>query len=322
MVGFVGRRILAAAPLLGIVLTIVFFLVEAAPGDPFSQEPGAGADRQAAGRLGHAFDADKPLPQRYLSWLGGFLSGHLGTSWSHRRPVSDLLRESVANTGVLAGSAIVLQFLLGTAGGIAVAGLRSRFWDRAASALASVLYSCPSYWLGLLLVSLFSVRMGWLPVSQMHSVDAGSMGPWGRVFDAWRHLVLPCLALTLPAAAGIGLYVREEMRAILARSPARNALARGATRREILLKHALKGALLPVVTLLGLALPGLVGGSAVLEVLFAWPGMGRLAYQAVLARDEPLVLGCAWVGSMAVVAGSLVADLLASWVDPRLRDVP
>ena len=146
------------------------------------------------------------------------------------------------------------------------------------------------------------------------------MGTWKRLADAALHLVLPCLALTLPAAAGIALYVRDEMRDLLGRSPIEMARARGATRRRLLLRHALGGALVPVITLLGLALPGLVGGSAVLEVLFAWPGMGRLAYEAVLSSDEPLTLGCAWIGSVAVIAGSLAADLLAAWADPRLRE--
>jgi len=318
--GYVGRRILAAVPLLLLILTIVFLLVEMAPGDPFSQEPGAGAGPQAAGRLRQAFGADRPLPERFGSWLGAFLSGDLGTSYSQRRPVASLLRESLAKTAVLAGIALALQFLWGTAAGILAAALRSRLWDRVVVLVASLLYSFPSYWIGLVMVSLFSVRLGWLPVSQMHSVEAASMGAWSRLLDAAGHLILPCLSLTLPAAAGIALYVREEMRSILGRDLVRNALARGATRREILLKHSLTGALLPVVTLLGLALPGLVGGSAVLEVLFAWPGMGRLAYQAVLSRDAPLILGCAWVGSIAVVAGSLLADVLSVWADPRLRD--
>ena len=127
-------------------------------------------------------------------------------------------------------------------------------------------------------------------------------------------------ALTLPSAGGIALYVREEVRARLSRSFVRSARARGIKEMAVVLRHSLKSALLPIVNLLGVALPGVLGGSVVLEVLFAWPGMGRLAYQAVLAKDEPLVLGCAWVTSMLVVAGSILADLLSAWIDPRARE--
>jgi peptide/nickel transport system permease protein len=257
---------------------------------------------------------------RYGAWVGGVLSGDLGTSFTHRRAVAELLRESIGNTIVLAGTAILLQFLLGMTGGLGAAAVRTRWLDRGFSCLASVVYSLPSYWLGLLMVWLFSVRLGWLPVSQMHATVAASLVGWRRLADSAHHLVLPCLALSLPAASGIALYVREEMRTILGRGPTRMARARGATRWRILLRHSLRSALMPVITLLGLALPGLVGGSVVVEVLFAWPGMGRLAYEAVLARDEPLILGCALVASLAVVAGSLAADLFSAWADPRLRE--
>jgi len=320
MLGYAGRRVLTALPLLLSVLTLVFLLVQLAPGDPFSLEPGAGVSRDSAGSLRHALRADRPLPLRYFDWVSGFLTGDLGVSYSYRRPVAGLVQEATANTLALAGIAIVLQFLLGSAAGVAAAASRSRGLHRIFSFGAGLVYSVPSYWLGLVMVWLFSVRLGWLPVSQMHSTDAAAMGTWSRLLDSVRHLILPCLSLTLPAAAGIALYVEEEMRAVLARTPIRMARARGLSEKEVLLKHALGGALLPVVNLLGLALPGLVGGSAVLEVLYAWPGMGRLVYQAVLARDEPLILGCTWIGTLVVVAGSLLGDLLSAWVNPPLRE--
>ena len=320
MVRYVGRRLLAAIPLVLGVLTIVFLLVQMAPGDPFSLEPGAGVSRGSAEHLRQAFGADRPMLQRYFAWLGGFLTGDLGVSFSYRRPVAGLLREAVANSLVLTGTAILLQFLLGALTGVAAAASRSRWVDRAFLFGTSLVYSLPSYWLGLVMVWLFSVRLGWLPVSQMHSPDVASMGAWRALLDSTVHLVLPCLSLTLPAGAGIAIYVRDEVRAVIARNPIRMARARGVTETGIYFRHALRGAALPLVNLLGLALPGLVGGSLVLEVLFSWPGMGRLAHQAVLSRDEPLILGCAWVGTLLVVAGSLAADLLSAWLSPRLRE--
>jgi peptide/nickel transport system permease protein len=266
-----------------------------------------------------AFQADRPLPVRYLAWLEGLLSGNLGISFTHRRPVSELIRESAGNTLLLAGLALILQFVLGILAGWLAAATRRRWVDRLLTTGASVAYSLPSFWLALALVWLFAVRLGWLPVSQMHAVDAGEHAALWRWLDSLRHLILPCLALSLPAAGGIALVAREQVRSGLGRPYARAARARGMG-RAALARQSLRGALTPLISLLGLSLPGILGGSVVLEVLFAWPGMGRLAYQAVLAKDEPLVLGCACVTALLVVAGSLIADLLAAWADPRVRE--
>ena len=320
MIGFLVRRILASLPLLVGVPTLVFLLVELAPGKPFSLEPGAGVRPEAAKRLREAVGAQRPLPVRYMDWLGGFLSGDLGESFSFRRPVGELLGETLGNTLVLAGGALLLQFLLGTVAGILAVSQRTGWLDRTITSAAGAVYSIPSYWLGLALVWIFSVRLGWLPVSQMRSLDAASLLPAPRLLDLLRHLTLPCLSLTLPAAAGVALFVREEMVAILGRPFVRAARARGARRRDVIFRHGMRGTLVSLVNLLGLALPGLVGGSVVLEVLFAWPGMGRLAYEAVLGRDEPLVMGCAWLGSVMVIAGSLATDLLSAILDPRIRE--
>ncbi len=314
------RRLVAILPLALGVLTVVFLLLEVLPGRPFGLEPGTGVRPGAADDLRRIFAADRPLVERYLDWLRGFLTGDLGISFAYRRPVGALISEAAGNTVTLAGLALAMQFLLGTAAGTAAAAADRKSIDRLITGTSSVLYSVPSFWLAVVLVSLVSVRLGWLPVSQMRSLDAAELGPWPRLVDVLRHLVLPCLSLALPAAAGIALYVRDEMRATLARGFIQAARARGTPRAGVVLRHGLAGVLRPVITLFGLAVPGLLGGSVVIEVLFAWPGMGRLAYQAVLSRDEPLVLGCTWVASLAVIASSLAADLLAAAVDPRVRE--
>ena len=154
----------------------------------------------------------------------------------------------------------------------------------------------------------------------MHSPEAAVLRPLPRLLDTLRHLALPCIALVVPTAAGIALYVRDQMRAAFGRGFVRAARARGLGSRAAELRHSLRTTLLPVVALFGLALPGLLGGSVAIEVLFAWPGLGRLAYQAVLARDLPLILGCTFFSSVLVVAGSLVADLLGAALDPRARE--
>ncbi len=318
MIPYVARRLVAAIPVLAVALTILFLLLQLAPGDPFAPEPGPNVSRDAA-VVRRAFGADRPLGPRYLHWAAALMTGDLGLSWSLRRPVAGLIAEAARNTLLLMGAAMAAQFGLGIVAGVLAASLRGGWLDRVVRAGATMLYSIPSYWLGLLLTILFSVRLGWLPVSQMHRPGAEEMTATWRMLDAARHLVLPWISLTLPAAAGIALLVRETVSDSLTRPYVQTARARGLSWGRVVVRHALRNALLPVVGLLGLALPGLLGGSIVVEVLFAWPGMGQLAYQSALARDEPLVLGCAVATAILVVTGGLAADLAAAALDPRLK---
>lgn len=320
MIGFLARRVLSSIPLVWAAATLVFLLAEAAPGDPFDRLREPGVSVQTAARMHEAFGTDRPFLVRYADWLGGLLRGDLGTSWSYRQPAAGLIRQAACNTLVLAGPALVLQFALGLAAGVAAARSRSGFTDRGVSLAAAALYAVPSFCLALPLAWLLAVRLAWLPVSQMHSIGAVDMPVSWRLLDTLRHLALPCLALVLPAASGIALYVRDQMHATLGRGFVRAARARGLGSRQAELRHALRAALLPVTALFGLAIPGLLGGSVAIEVLFAWPGLGRLAYQAVLARDVPLILGCTCLASILVAAGGLAADLAAAALDPRTRE--
>lgn len=315
------RRLAWSLPLAWCVLTLTFLLVLAAPGDPFSLiEIGRGGGSGSAAPLRAIFETGEPLLARYVRWLAAFARGDLGLSISMRRPVADLIVEALSGTFLLAGIALLLQFAIGTAAGAVAARRAGSLLDRVVVALASWTYATPSFWMGIFLVWLLAVQAGWLPVSQMRSIDAADLGPAGRALDLLEHLVLPCAALALPTAGGIALYVREEMVAALRSAPARAARGRGITARRVVWAHALRSALPSIVTLLGLALPALAGGSVVVESLFGWPGAGRLLYQAVLARDLPLVLGCAWAGMLLVIFGGLVADLVVMAVDPRVSE--
>jgi peptide/nickel transport system permease protein len=316
---FLLRRLLGTVPLLLGSLTLLFLLLQLVPGRPFTFEAGGGASPAASERLRRVAGSDRPVAARYLAWLGGAVAGDFGFSWSERRPVADAVGEAAARTSLLAGTALLLQFVVGGGLGLLAAAAGRRL-DRLITTAAALLSSLPSFWLGLMLVAFFSVRLGWLPVSQIHAIGAAEWGFWPRLADAARHLVLPALALALPGAGGMALFVRDEVRAALADGLARAARSRGLGIARTVLRHGARRALVVVSVLFGLAMPGLVGGSVVIETLFAWPGMGRLAYQGTLARDEPLVLGCAAVAAALVVAGSLAADLLAAAVDPRVRE--
>ena len=306
----IARRLAAAIVVAWGVATLAFLLVQAVPGRAFDELSLQGLPPHAAERLRVLFGTDRPFAVRYIDWILGLLRGDLGFSIQLRRPVAVLVGEALGNTLALTGLALAVQVVAGIAIGTMAAITRSRGLDRASTAAAALIYSFPSFWMGLILVALFSIALPWFPVSQMRSIDGGGTG------DVLRHLILPCLALALPLAAGMSLYVRDEMRATLSRPFVAAARARGAGRGRVG-AHALRSALLPVAQIVGLSIQGVVAGSVVVEVLFAWPGMGRLAYDALLARDEPLVLACVLIGAVAVVLGGLLADVASAFLDPR-----
>jgi peptide/nickel transport system permease protein len=313
------RRLLHSLLLIVGLLTVVFFLVHLVPGDPADlvaeqQLGGAGRDLVRA-RLG----LDRPLWQQYLGWLGGVVQGDLGTSLRQQRPVAEILAEAVPNTLLLTGCALVVEVLAGVLVGVLVAWQPGRRRTRALNLGGLVLYSLPSFWLGLVAIMLLSRGLGWLPVGGMQSPDAPFLAPPARVLDTARHLVLPVLVLGLGNFAVTARHVRAAAARTLAGDWILAARARGIPERRILWRHTVRGAALPLLTLLGLSLPGLFGGAVAVEEVFAWPGMGRVAVQALLARDYPVIMAVTAMVAVLVVLGSLLADLACRWADPRLR---
>jgi peptide/nickel transport system permease protein len=253
-------------------------------------------------------------------WLGQLVTGDLGFSTAFRRPVGPLLVEAARNSIRLVGAVLLFQFVVGIAAGVVAAARRGGWIDLAVRWSSALAYATPGFVIGLGLIAVFGTGLGWLPATQMHSIDIAEKSAWLALVDRLRHLVMPCLALALPGAAAVALYTRDTLAGVLERPFLQSARSRGLSPARVLLRHGLFNAMLPIVQLFGLSLPGLVGGSVVVETLFAWPGMGRLAHHAVLARDEPLILGCTLVAVVAVLLGSLTADLLSAALDPRIRD--
>lgn len=315
MRGYFLRRLLAAPLLLLGVLTLTFILVHLAPGEPFSGERSAGLDPEAAARLRAIFGADAPVHEQYAAWLRAVARLDFGVSFTHRRAVVSVLGAALGPTLLLMGSALLLALAGGTLAACAAAGLRSRAVDRALASASIAVYSAPSFWIGVLLVQVAAVRLGWLPVSGWRSIEGTGVPP--SLMDLGRHLVLPCLTLAAPAAAGIALHLQASLAASLAGPASLAALARGASRRRVIALH-MRNAAATLVTLLGFALPGLVGGSLVVEVLFAWPGMGRVAYEAILARDLPVILASIALAAAVAIAGSLAADIGCALADRRV----
>lgn len=309
------------------VVTVTFLLLNLAPGDPAQLwvGPGAGAaDLEAARR---ALGLDRPLPARYVTWLGTIVRGDWGTSLAQQRPVTRVLADAVPYTLLLSGASLLLTYLGGIIVGLVQAVKRARPLDTALTVLTLFVYGMPSYWLALILVLVFAygaARFGWpawlqFPAMGAAGLDADFLTPGQRLLDRLEHLVLPLTTLSLLGIAGTARYVRGAAIDVRQQDYVRTAIAKGLPTPTVVRRHVLRSALLPVVTLLGLSLPALFSGTVFVEVIFAWPGMGRELVGAVSARDYPVVMAATAVFGALVVLGNLLADLLYAAVDPRLR---
>lgn len=313
--GLLGRAAGGVLTLL-VVVTLAFALLHLAPGEPaaLADDPSLRpADRE---RLREAFGLDRPPLEQYLAYLGHVARGDLGISLSRQRPVAAVLASALGPTLLLAGTALLLAFLLGIFVGTRAASRPGGLADRAVQWLLPALDAVPPFWLGLCGILLFAWKLDWLPASHMSSA-IGTATP--GLLDVARHLVLPALVLALPGSAPVARHHWAAMRRELRSRHVLAARAFGVPEWRVVWLRAGRAALQPLVALLGLALPALVGGAVVVEVVFSWPGLGRVHQQALLARDLPLVLGGLILIATVVVAGGLLADLLSRLVDPRLR---
>jgi peptide/nickel transport system permease protein len=317
---YVLGRLLQSLVVVLLVTTISFFLIRLAPGDPFSYEGVRTLSPALRAQLRAQFGYDRPLAEQYVRFVGSVARGHLGFSHHLMRPVGAAIGEALPRTLLLMGVAIALSFLAGIAVGVVQAVRQGGRLDRLLSGVLLFFYSMPDFWLALLALLAFAY---WLPLFPAGGVvdpvmhDYLSFG--GRLLDRLRHLVLPSLTLTLLAAAGVARYQRAALLEVLPQDYVRTARAKGLDERRVVLRHALRNALLPVITLLGLYLPALLGGAFFVEKVFSWQGIGYLAANAIATRDYDLVTGTVVVGGIMVTLGSLVADLLYALADPRLR---
>jgi len=314
------RRLAAALAIVLAVVTLCFFVIHLAPGTPFLPGQDRPVDPAVVERLRARFGLDQPLPVQYARYLGALARGDLGESFSQRRPVADAIAAALPNTLLLTGTALAIDFLLGVAIGVAQAARARRRLDVALTNATLFFYSLPTFWLGLLLLLVFGQWLHWFPVGGVTDPVLHDSMPLGlRLLDRLRHLALPALTLGLVGAAGTARYQRAALLEALGEDYVRTAHAKGLAEPRVLVAHALRNALLPIVTLLGIALPFLLTGAVVVETVFTWPGLGKLAADAIAGRDYPLVVATTLISSVLVVLGSLLADLLATAADPRVR---
>jgi peptide/nickel transport system permease protein len=307
--------------LIGITF-ISFFVIQLAPGSPVElmTDMNPDASPELRQKLEEYWGLDDPIHIQYFNWVKRVAVGDFGVSFStDRRPVADKIRQALPITLLLNVMSLGLIMLVSIPIGVYSATNPYTFGDRTATVFVFLGFAMPTFWLALLCMMLFGVELGWLPISGLKSLDHESMSFVGRVVDRARHLILPVSIASITSLAGLSRYMRSSMLEVVRQDYITTARAKGLSERTVIYRHALRNALLPVVTILGLSIPGLIGGSVIFETIFAIPGMGRLFYDGVLQRDYMVVMGVLVIGAVLTLLGNLLADIMYAVVDPRLR---
>jgi peptide/nickel transport system permease protein len=309
------RRLLQAVVVLGLVSGVGFAVLHLAPGGPaaiYALTPSMSAEDLA--RLTRELGLDRPVPEQYLKWIRGVLTGNWGRSYRDGRLVLEIIGERIPATLLLMGSAFGLAVGLGLAAGIVSAVRQYSLFDHLLTFVSMVALSVPTFWLGLMAIYVFAVLLRVLPPGNM-----GTIGADFALLDRLRHLILPAATLGLVMVATWSRYTRASMLDVIREDYVRTARAKGMPGGAVILKHALRNALIPLITLAGLQLPMMLSGALVAETVFTWPGMGRLFVDSIGYRDYPVLMGLLMLTALLVVAGNLVADLIYAAVDPRVR---
>lgn len=318
MTRYIARRLLQAVPVLLGILVLTFALVHLAPGDPIAILAGDAGDAAYYAEMRAKFGLDRPLPEQLVAYVANAARGDLGLSFAHRRPVLEVIADRVPATLLLMLTALALSTALGIGLGALAARHADRPLDHAVTIGTLLGAATPAFWLGQVLVIVFAWGLGWFPVQGMTTARGVAPG-FTQVVDVAHHMVLPVATLALLQLALVTRLVRAGVREALLEEYARTAAAKGVGHGGIVLRHALPNAMLPVVTVVGSHFGTLLTGAVLTEIIFAWPGIGRLLYDATLARDHPLLMAIFIVASTSVVAANLITDLVYGRLDPRVR---
>jgi peptide/nickel transport system permease protein len=308
-------------PLLLGISFISFVIMQLAPGDPASLNIGMNSkiDPSYLLKLRQSYGLNDPLMVQYWHWLKRICLLDFGNTFRDNRPVIAVIGERLPATLLLSGLSEVLLFLVAVPLGIMAAYYHNRWHDRFISVFSFVGFSMPNFWLALMLMLLFGVWLNLLPISGMTSTESEYL-PWSdRVLDLLSHLILPLIVTTFGGLASISRYARTNMLEVIRQDYIRTARAKGLSEARVILRHALPNALIPIVTMMGLSLPNLIGGSFIIETIFSWPGLGRLGLEAVYSHDYPLLMGIGVISGFMTLFGNLLADIGYAWLDPRIR---
>ena len=309
-------------PLLLGITVICFFVMHLAPGKPTDLQtqmnPKASAEMKE--RLMKLYELDKPIHLQYWSWLKKLGRGDLGTSFSSdHRPVRDKILERLPITITINVLSLLIIIVIAVPIGVLSAVHQDSLFDKVTAVIVFIGFAVPTFWLALLLMIFFGIHLGWLPISGLRSLNYEYLGTWGQLTDLARHLILPVFISAFGGLAGLSRYMRANMLEVIRQDYILTARAKGLSERQVIYRHALRNALLPAITILGLSIPGLIGGSVIFETIFAIPGMGQLFYMSVMARDYPTVMGILLIGAILTLVGNLIADVSYAVADPRIR---
>lgn len=323
MAGYLLRRLAQVAVVVALVATIAFVLIHLAEGDPFSdtlENPNVTEEIRA--QLRATYGLDRPLPEQFARYVGTVFRGDFGWSHSRQRPVIDVLRDALPNTLLLMSIALAASFALGIALAIAQASRPGSLTDRILSGISLFFFSVPEFWLATMVIALLPYRYpGIFPIGGIvDPTTHADLSRGGQLLDLAKHTILPAATLTLLFSAVVARYQRAALLDVLPADYVRTARAKGVSERSIVRRHALRNALLPVITLFGLAFPALLTGAVFIEKVFGWPGMGLVIVSSIDSRDYALLMAAIIIGSVLVAIGSLLADLLYRVADPRIRD--
>ncbi|RKX48014.1 MAG: ABC transporter permease [Thermotogae bacterium] len=319
MLKYIARRFVIAIPEIFIISLIVFLIMQAAPGDFLDQyrlDPSV--SEKFLEQMKRELGLDKPVMVQYVIWLKNVIKGNFGYSFYYRRPVSSLIWERVFATLILSITSLSFAWILGVIAGTFSALKKYSIWDKLLTVVAFSGIAIPGFFLGLLLLYI-AAKTGWFPIAGMVSVEHSQMTFWERFKDLAWHLILPSFALGFGTFASLMRYMRGSLLDVLNEDYVTFARAKGLPERMVIYKHAMRNAINPMITLLGYSISGLLGGAIIIENIFAWPGMGRLVYQALLQQDIYVVMAASILGAVMLIVGNLIADILLALVDPRVR---
>lgn len=322
MLRYVLKRTLFMIPLLIGITLICFFVMRLAPGSPtdLQTEMNPKASQESKERLNALYELDKPIYVQYGSWLKKISRGDLGVSFSSdHRPVADKIMERLPITILINFLSLVIILAVAVPIGVLSAVHQDSLFDKVTTVLVFIGFAVPTFWLALLLMIFFGIHLGWLPISGLRSLNYEYLNIWNQLIDLAKHLVLPVFVSAFGGLAGLSRYMRANMLEVIRQDYIMTARAKGLSERDVIYRHALHNALLPAITILGLSIPGLIGGSVIFETIFAIPGMGQLFYMSVMARDYPTIMGILLIGAILTLVGNLIADVSYAVADPRIR---
>ncbi|MDP8259625.1 MAG: ABC transporter permease [Candidatus Gygaella obscura] len=321
MIRFIIKRLLGLLPLLLGITLISFFVIHLAPGEPtvLQEAMNPKVSLEVHSRLVKLYDLDKPLSLQYINWLSRVARFDFGTSFIDGRPVIEKIARRLPLTLFINITSMLLIFLIALPLGIISAVKKNSFFDRSVTVFVFIGFAIPTFWLALLLMDFLGVKLGVLPVVGLKSIDFEYFTPVQKILDLVKHLVLPIVLSAFSGLAGMSRYMRTSMVNVLKSPYIYTAKAKGLPQSQVVFKHALRNAVLPIVTILGLSIPALIGGSVIFETIFSLPGMGRLFYEAVMQRDYSMIMASLVIGAFLTLIGNLLADIAYAYVDPRIR---